>query len=195
MRFNTASSAPYLFPAGNWEQATTRASPKGNVIVLYQSEHRTIEAGIERWPRGTHAREFEADSLCYFMRGSGEFRSRSGEAIEAERGMAAHFKTGWRFNLEVTETLEASYMKCPGAPGPPRVLRDAKHVVQLTDWGVVPTISAGISRTAGILLSRDADRRAESGLWVCTPGVWLCTVTADEFCHFIDGRCRYLHES
>jgi len=25
--------------------------------------------------------------------------------------------------------------------------------------------------------------------------LWRCEVTSDEFCHFIDGRCVYAHES
>ncbi|MES0194529.1 cupin domain-containing protein [Mesorhizobium sp. C264A] len=32
-------------------------------------------------------------------------------------------------------------------------------------------------------------------MWVCTPGKWHCHVTRDEFCHFLEGRCTYVHES
>jgi uncharacterized cupin superfamily protein len=53
----------------------------------------------------------------------------------------------------------------------------------------------GQSHTAGILLSREADRRAESGVWTCTPGIWRCGVSRDEFCHFIAGRSTYTHSS
>ena len=28
-----------------------------------------------------------------------------------------------------------------------------------------------------------------------TPGKWSCHVTRDEFCHFLEGRCTYTHES
>ena len=38
-------------------------------------------------------------------------------------------------------------------------------------------------------------QHGESGLWVCTPGKWVCHVTRDEFCHFLEGRCTYVHES
>ena len=33
------------------------------------------------------------------------------------------------------------------------------------------------------------------GTWICTPGKWFCHVTSDEFCHFMEGRCTYVHES
>ncbi|HXE72177.1 MAG TPA: cupin domain-containing protein, partial [Candidatus Nitrosotenuis sp.] len=53
----------------------------------------------------------------------------------------------------------------------------------------------GVSHTSGVLLARNDDGRAESGLWICTPGTWACHVTRDEFCHFLSGRCTYTHES
>jgi len=53
----------------------------------------------------------------------------------------------------------------------------------------------GTSHTAGILLSRESSGHAESGIWTCTPGIWRCEVTSDEYCHFLDGSCTYTHES
>ena len=53
----------------------------------------------------------------------------------------------------------------------------------------------GTSHTAGILLNRESSGRAESGIWTCTPGIWRCEVTSDEYCHFLDGSCTYTHES
>lgn len=44
---------------------------------------------------------------------------------------------------------------------------------------------------SGVLLSREPDRRAESGIWVCTPGYWRCEVDRGEYCHFLAGRCTY----
>jgi uncharacterized cupin superfamily protein len=65
----------------------------------------------------------------------------------------------------------------------------------LVDWGVIPTMIEGESRTSGKLLSKGPDGRSETGIWVCTPGKWRCHVTRDEFCHFLAGRCTYVHES
>ncbi|MFA5505222.1 MAG: cupin domain-containing protein [Vulcanimicrobiota bacterium] len=53
----------------------------------------------------------------------------------------------------------------------------------------------GSSHTRGILLTRQPDGRAESGIWICTPGRWQCHVTSDEYCHFLSGHCTYEHES
>lgn len=77
------------------------------------------------------------------------------------------------------------------APSIPR----ASEVGDLVDWGAVPTMLAGESRTRGVLLHKGADGESECGVWVCTPGTWECKVTRDEFCHFLAGRCTYTHES
>ena len=62
----------------------------------------------------------------------------------------------------------------------------------LVDWGPVPEpIGDPVSRTRGRLLHRDPDGSNETGLWVCTPGTWHCAVERAEFCHFLQGRCRY----
>jgi uncharacterized protein len=65
----------------------------------------------------------------------------------------------------------------------------------LVDWGVIPTMIEGESRTSGKVLHKGPEGRSECGLWVCTPGKWACHVTRDEFCHFLEGRCTYVHES
>jgi hypothetical protein len=74
-------------------------------------------------------------------------------------------------------------------------LRNPKAVAELKDWGAVPTMIAGRSQTSGVLLHKGPQGRSECGIWVCTPGTWHCHVTRDEFCHFLEGRCTYTHES
>ena len=62
----------------------------------------------------------------------------------------------------------------------------------LADWGPVAKPAGDVvSHTNGRLLHRDEDGNSETGLWVCTPGVWRCEVERDEFCHFLAGRCVY----
>ncbi len=75
------------------------------------------------------------------------------------------------------------------------VLRDVATVAPLKDWGAVAHPIAGASRTAGILLSREPDKSAESGIWTCTPGSWRCDVERDEYCHFLQGSSTYIHDS
>lgn len=65
----------------------------------------------------------------------------------------------------------------------------------LVDWGVVPTMIEGESRTSGLLLHKGSEGQPEAGLWLCTPGVWRCEVMRDEFCHFLAGRATYTHET
>ena len=65
----------------------------------------------------------------------------------------------------------------------------------LKDWGIVSNPIEGQSRTSGIVIHRNDDGSSECGIWTCTPGVWECHVTKDEFCHFLAGRCTYTHES
>ncbi|MGB3313349.1 MAG: cupin domain-containing protein [Albidovulum sp.] len=65
----------------------------------------------------------------------------------------------------------------------------------LVDWGVIPTMIEGASHTSGRVIHKGPGGESECGLWVCTPGKWFCHVTRDEFCHFLEGRCTYVHES
>ena len=65
----------------------------------------------------------------------------------------------------------------------------------LADWGAVPGMIEGQSHASGRLLHKGANGESECGIWVCTPGKWHCHVTRDEFCHFLEGRCSYVHES
>ena len=74
---------------------------------------------------------------------------------------------------------------------PTPVMPDPLAVTDLVDWGPIPTMITGQSHTSGRLLHKGPDGRSECGLWVCTPGTWRCTVTRDEFCHFLAGRCTY----
>ena len=75
------------------------------------------------------------------------------------------------------------------------VLQNPCGISELTDWGPVPTMIEGQSDTSGVLLHKGPVGESETGIWVCTPGYWHCHVTADEFCHFLLGRCTYTHES
>jgi uncharacterized protein len=75
------------------------------------------------------------------------------------------------------------------------VMRNPAEIADTVDWGVIPTMIEGESRTSGKLLYKGPGGSPESGIWICTPGYWDCEVTADEFCHFLLGRCTYTHES
>jgi len=69
------------------------------------------------------------------------------------------------------------------------------QVTELKDWGVIPTMLEGESHISGVVLHKGPEGRSECGIWHCTPGKWFCHVTSDEFCHFLEGRCTYVHES
>lgn len=75
------------------------------------------------------------------------------------------------------------------------VLHAPLEVTETTDWGPIDTMIEGQSHTSGVLLHKGPDGQSECGLWICTPGKWNCHVTRDEFCHFLEGRCTYVHES
>jgi uncharacterized protein len=78
----------------------------------------------------------------------------------------------------------------------PKVLHDAARLEtdRLADWGALPATASHpgrVSRTRGRLLYKGENGAPETGLWECTPGVWECRVTRDEFCHFLSGRSIY----
>lgn len=75
------------------------------------------------------------------------------------------------------------------------VMKKPLERTDLDDWGAVPTMIEGRSMTSGRVLYKGPEGHPECGLWRCTPGRWHCHVTRDEFCHFLAGRCTYVHES
>ena len=75
------------------------------------------------------------------------------------------------------------------------VMRNPLAITETVDWGIIPTMIEGKSHGSGVVLHKGADGQSECGLWICTPGKWDCHVTSDEFCHFLEGRCTYVHES
>ena len=77
---------------------------------------------------------------------------------------------------------------------PTPIIKNPLSFSPLLDWGAIPTMLEGQSMTSGKLLHKGPEGRSECGIWRCTPGRWFCHVTRDEFCHFLAGRCTYVHE-
>lgn len=75
------------------------------------------------------------------------------------------------------------------------VLKNPTALTQTVDWGIIPTMIEGESHVSGVVMHKGPEGQSECGLWICTPGKWECHVTSDEFCHFLEGRCTYVHES
>ncbi|ABF42784.1 protein of unknown function DUF861, cupin_3 [Candidatus Koribacter versatilis Ellin345] len=187
MRVNLESSAPHISPAKEWLHATHEER-----LVLFKNNE--LEVGLRELRSGPF--HSERDTVCYFQGGAGRFLSTDAEQIAIEPGTLVHFKEGWSGTLNCSEPMIASYMSCAGGRRDSTpVLRDAIHAAPLKDWGTIPTMIEGVSRTAGILLSREPNGRSESGIWTCTAGIWRCEVTSDEYCHFLDGSCTYTHDS
>lgn len=204
MILNLTSSAPHIWPASEWDRSNGQAaappasdaSAETQDLVLHTQASPLFEVGIHRWQVGRFAQCFQFDELRYFFSGRGTFRSDDGELIEVGPQTAAHFKTGWGGTLDVHEPLDASYVTCNGGPADHTpVLREVLRATPLKDWGPVSQPLDGTSQTAGILLSREPDRRAESGIWTCTPGLWRCELKSDEFCHFLAGSSTYTHDN
>lgn len=136
---------------------------------------------------GSHAWRFERDQVTHITAGRALC-----DGLLLEPDMLVHFKQGTAVTIEVDEPLHYVYMQCEGGPAAQTpVLRQVNGSLPEKDWGPIPTMLEGESRTSGVLLSREPDGRAESGIWICTPGVWACHVTRDELCHFLLGRCTY----
>lgn len=70
-------------------------------------------------------------------------------------------------------------------------IHDAGSYDDLADWGAQPDAISGASHSTGRLLHKGPNNSPETGIWVCTPGVWRLSVPRDEFCHFATGRAQY----
>ena len=192
MTFSPNSTAPHIHPACDWQRHT----PDPSRLTLYKCSDSAVEVGIRRFVPGVTHLGISNDHVAYVFSGQGVFHPVTGESIAAAPGTFIHFKSGWHGSLQTPASLDISYMSCEGAPADKiPVLRDVLTAGPLKDWGIIPTMIEGQSRTAGILLSRDPDMRSESGIWTCTPGLWRCEVTSDEYCHFLAGSCTYTHDN
>ena len=179
------SSAPHVYSASDSAEC-----------LLFNTETSLPQAGIRVVKPGIKRLTFANDEFCHIVKGTAVYKAENGEVIEANRGTVVHFKQGWRGFVEVPDCIHIIYMTTKGgeAVGTP-VLRDVYNINQLTDWGSVEEPIVGVSKTSGVLLSREADGHAESGIWICTPGTWRCRLSSDELCHFIKGRCTYTHDN
>jgi uncharacterized protein len=148
-----------------------------------------------RWPL-----HIPRDELCHFVAGRATYRRHDGEITEVDAGTLVLFPAGWRGECTVHETMRNTYMLVASEPTLEQnvatpVLKKPLEQKELVDWGVIPTMLEGSSHTSGKLLHKGPQGESECGIWRCTPGKWFCHVTRDEFCHFLAGRCTYVHES
>lgn len=205
MTFALESSAPHITTASRIEQGLADWGQQPDCLegpslssgkLLHKGPGGIPEVGIWRCTPGRWPLSIGGEELCYFGQGRATYQSDSGEVIDIEPDSLVHFKAGWKGHCTVRETLQVTYMLCePGQSGPTPHLRQVQAIHEVKDWGAISTMIEGESRTSGVLLSREPDGKAESGIWICTPGLWHCHVTRDELCHFLVGRCTYTHES
>jgi uncharacterized protein len=191
MHSNLSSSAPHISPAFEWQ-----SSAGADELVIYRHPEFRVQGGLRECKRGRRQFHFVEDELWFVMHGAAQLRRDTGETVDATPYTAIHFKEGWRGEANITDDLRMSYMRCLGGPAEiTPVLRDALNAGPLQDWGAVSTRILGISHKYGIKMSREEPpRRAETGIWSCTPGTWRCEVKSDEFCHFLAGSSLYTHD-
>ena len=205
------SSAPHLVRASTRDDLVSWGAQPDTLEGKSQSSGRLLHKGPENRPEsglwvctpGRWRLSIPRDELCYFVAGRAVYRRDAGETIDVRPGTLVLFPAGWTGECTVRETLRNTYMltRDPPEAGAGAQPMTAKHLVDplsqagLVDWGVIPTMIEGKSHTSGKLLHKGPNGRSECGIWRCTPGKWQCHVTRDEFCHFLAGRCTYVHES
>lgn len=171
--------------------------------VLYKGPNNEPEAGLWICTPGRWRLAIPRDELCWFVAGRADYRRDNGELVEVVPNTLVLFPAGWTGECAVRETMRNTYMLTAGHSVtreaspllPTPSLREPLSVTGLVDWGSIPTMLAGESRTSGKLLYKGPEGRSECGIWHCTPGKWTCHVTRDEFCHFLAGRSTYVHEN
>ncbi|PSJ56334.1 hypothetical protein C7I84_20920 [Mesorhizobium ephedrae] len=201
------TSAPHLHDAStrtdliDWgvqPEAISGASHSSGKLVHKGPDNRP-ECGIWVCTPGRWRLAIPRDELCHFVSGQATYRSDNGETIEVGPGTVVMFPAGWTGECTVHETMRNIYILAEDEPKErimtTPVWKNPLSITDLVDWGVIPTMIEGQSHTSGKLLHKGPEGRSECGLWVCTPGKWECHVTRDEFCHFLEGRCTYVHES
>jgi uncharacterized protein len=191
MAMNLASTAPHVHDAFDWQP-----DESGDEVVMYRNPEFRVEGGLRACPAGKRDFSFVLDEIWLVMHGKARLKSDGGETIDLAPFTAVHFKEGWTGAGFVDETLRMSYMRCLGGPhGPTPVFHGVRTVGPLEDWGPVSQRVIGISYKSGLKFTRsEPPRRAETGIWSCSPGTWRCEVKSDEFCHFLEGNSVYTHD-
>ena len=169
-------------------------------LLLYKSTDEAVESGLWVCTPGRWKVSIPGDELCHFVQGRCTYRHDNGTVTEVSKGSVVFFPAGWSGECTVHETIRNTYMIVSTPPAADvvadaKVLQDPTSLASVADWGAVPTLIEGSSHTSGVMLYRRPDRSSEPGVWMCTPGYWNCHVTSDEYCHFIEGYCTYVHES
>ena len=67
--------------------------------------------------------------------------------------------------------------------------RDTPHLFLVESGAVGVPLGEPVSQVATTSVERDDG--VEAGVWECTPGRWRRQIVAQEFCHFIQGRCTF----
>jgi hypothetical protein len=203
------SSAPHLADATRRVDLVSWGAQPESIAGASQSSGRLLHKGPNGRPEvglwscspGRWRLSIPRDELCYFVAGHAEYLRDNGERIEILPETLVLFPAGWTGECTVHESMRNTYMltgdDSQGATASPPApqLRHPLAQTALVDWGVIPTMLEGESRTSGKLLHKGPQGRSECGIWRCTPGRWNCHVTRDEFCHFLAGRSTYVHES
>jgi uncharacterized protein len=207
---NLASTAPHITQAADSAALAGRGPlahaiegrPESSGLVLGKRDdgaEPVVEVGLWSCTPGAFRLALAGDELLCVLAGRATYTEHNGETVEAAPGHVIHFPSGWSGRCDVQQSLRASYMKTRAAAmidrGATPCLLAPEDPGPLRDWGPVPTMIEGQSRTAGLLLHRGPGGFPESGVWTCSPGYWRCHVTRDEFCHFIAGRSSYRHDS
>lgn len=203
------SSAPHLYEAStradlvDWgvQADAIEGVSRSTGLLVHKGPGNRPETGIWVCSEGRWRLSIPRDELCYFVAGRATYRSDTGETIEVREGTAVMFPAGWAGECTVHEAIRNTYILAaddsvgsePTIATP--VMQSPLKLTELVDWGVIPTMIEGASRTSGKLLHKGPGGRSECGLWVCTPGKWNCHVTRDEYCHFLEGRSTYVHVS
>lgn len=203
------SSAPHLHEAstradlvdwGAQPDAIAGASHSTGKLV-HKGPGNRPEVGIWVCTPGEWRLSIPRDELCYFTVGRATYSRDTGERVEVGPETLVVFPAGWTGTCAVHETMRNTYMLAEDEPermmdmtATPR-MQNPLDQTDLVDWGVIPTMIEGASHTSGRVIHKGPGGESECGLWVCTPGKWFCHVTRDEFCHFLEGRCTYVHES
>jgi uncharacterized cupin superfamily protein len=201
------SSAPHLHHASTRTDLVDWGAQPDAIDGASHSSGKLVHKGLDNRPEtgiwvctpGRWRLTIPRDELCHFVAGRATYRAAKGETIEVAAGSVVMFPAGWSGDCTVHETIRNVYIlaedEIEGSTMMTPIWNNPLALTDLVDWGVIPTMIEGESRTSGKLLHKGPEGRSECGLWICTPGKWECHVTRDEFCHFLEGRCTYVHEN
>ena len=193
MPTNLTSSAPHLEspatyagPLKDWghQPNPIAGNSKSDGVLLFKGPNNQPECGLWQVTPGTWPLSIPRDEVLPLRLGprhlhprerrSDRGHSRHRRAVQGrlDRHLHGARNHAQRLHAELTKhpRLRTNPVTITLDSTAPHLLHPESYPGPFKDWGVIPTMIEGESRTSGLVLYKGPNGESETGIWIATPG-------------------------